>query len=137
MARRRAFTQAPVQSAVLNYLRTAAWRGIGPVPKAWLTFYLYGRDDAKTQDSLRQIIDKLRWRGFPIRAVRSFGYVFEPAAAQPPWAELRNTSVTMSPAMPVMSAPAQMRISHHSERTEEIARSAVLAASSADDLMLP
>ena len=137
MRRRRCPKQAPVQSAVLNYLRTAAWRGVGPVPAEWLLYYLYGQDTPATRLRLGVAVRCLRRRGFPIAVLRKFAYEFRPAADQPKWPELWRTSVTINPAMPQISAPAQQRTSHQSERTEEIARSAVVAAVSAEDLMLP
>ncbi len=77
MARR---YQAPDQAAVLNYLRTAGWRGIGAVPHEWLQLYLYGRVSASGRYALRRTVLQLRWRGFPIVTVRDFGYIFVPAA---------------------------------------------------------
>lgn len=69
-----------VQSAVLNYLRTAAWRGIGPVPVQWLQGYIYGQVTSATRRAVRETVLKLRRRGFPIATVYDFGYVFTPTA---------------------------------------------------------
>lgn len=72
---------APAQAAVLNYLRTAGWRGIGAVPASWLQHYLWGRETRATRQALMQLVINLRKKGYPIRTLRGFGYIFEPAAA--------------------------------------------------------
>lgn len=120
MPRRAQHIAAPVQSAVLNYLRTAGWRGIGPVPHEWLIRYLYGQETRRNRVALQRIVQRLRAAGFPIRTVRGFGYEFVPRN-QP--ARPCNARVTMSPAMPVMSPPAQHTISHHRDLTEAVVRS--------------
>ena len=112
---------APVSAAVLNYLRTAAWRDVGPVPTEWLIRYIYGQDTKAARFALQRRVEWLRRQGFPIKTVREFGYEFRPVAGQPKWP--RKTRVTMRPAMPQISPPAQTRTSHHSDRTEAEVRS--------------